>query len=49
MHKTLKNLNQVYSEIKASYNDQRLSKFCGYGKFRQYILPQTSKTFEAHV
>ena len=49
MHKTLKKLNQGYSEIKASYNNQRLSNFCGYGKFCQYILTQTSKTFEAHI
>ena len=39
-------LNRGYSETKASYNDQRLSKLCRYGKFCQYILPQTSKTFE---
>ena len=24
-------------------------KLCGYGKFCQFILPQTSKTFEAHI
>ena len=29
----LRRSNQGYSEIKASYNDQRLSKFCGYGEF----------------
>ena len=34
----LKKSNRGYSEIKASYNDQRLSKFCGYGEFCQYIL-----------
>ena len=49
MHKTFKKLNQGHSEIKASYNNQRLSKFCGYGEFCEYILPHTSKPFEAHI
>ena len=47
MCKTFKKSNQGYSEIKASYNNQRMSKFCGYGKFHQHILPITSKTFES--
>ena len=33
MYKTLKKSNQGESEIKASYNNQRLSKFCGFGEF----------------
>ena len=46
---TITKLNRGYSETKASYNDQRLSKLCGYGKFCQFVLPRTSKTFEAHI
>ena len=49
MHKTLKKLNGGNSETRASYNNQRLLKFCGYGEFCQYFLPRTSETFEAHI
>ena len=35
--------NRGYSETKASYNDQRLSKLCGYGYLCQLVLSQTSK------
>ena len=35
----LKKSNQGNSEINASCNNQRLSKFCRYGEFCQYILP----------
>ena len=40
---------EAIQKLKAAYYSQRLSKLCGYGKFCQYILPQTSKTFEAHI
>ena len=46
---TITKSNRGYSETKASYNDQRLLKPCRYGKFCQIVLPQTSKTFEAHI
>ena len=43
MHKTLKKLNQSYSEIKASYNNQRLLKFCRYGEFVSIFCPELQK------
>ena len=33
MHKMLEKSNRGNSETRASYNNQRLSKFCGYGEF----------------
>ena len=43
MCKTLKKSNQGYSEIKASYNDQRMSKFCRYGKFFSIFCPKLQR------
>ena len=43
MCQTIKKLNRGYSEVRASYYDQRLLKFCRYGKFCEFILPRTSK------
>ena len=43
MHKTLKKTNRGYSEIKASYNNQRLSKFCRYGDFFTIFFPKLQK------
>ena len=43
MPKTLKKLNRGNSETRASYKDQRLSKFCGYGEFFSIFRPELQK------
>ena len=40
---------EAIQKLKPPTTNQRLLKLCRYGKFCQYILPQTSKTFEAHI
>ena len=34
---------KAIQEFKATYNDQRMPKLCGYGKFCQHILPKLQK------
>ena len=41
-------MNRGHSEVRASYYDQRLSKFCGYGKLCEFILPRTSKASKTY-
>ena len=49
MCQTIKKSNRGYSEVRASYYDQRLSKFHGYGKLCELILPRTSKASKTYI
>ena len=43
MHKTLNKSNQGNPETRASYNNQRLSKFCGIVNFVSICCPELQK------
>ena len=43
IHNTLKKLNRGYSEIKTSYNNQRLSSFAGMVNFVSIFCPELQK------